>query len=273
MRRKTAWARLEEDPSALETLVAAGTGDLGRLENGQTSSNHARLLALACSLSAGFDSDSKRLFELALDLLVQAPHDDIATKAMMRPLTQLIVVSQIRGSDRILPFTLHLARSALHALLELSSETIEGRFVHPIAQFLAGPYLIDIPLSDPFNTVFTKPYQSASDRTDPIPPQLLYLSQALDDTVSSTTLTSTASDILALIAPSLLHSIQTAPAPPLGIPSTYTPTRLELGAGSFAGKVYSQHEFRNRGGVMPMGLGAGKGVSRPASRHVDEWSR
>lgn len=270
--RKDAWARLPDDLSALNTLYTTGPGDLIRTEKSQTRSNHARLLSLAETLSAETDLTSRRYFELSLNLLVEAVAGDGAiTRATIPRLTRMIVVSRIRTGEpgRTLPYPLELARPVLRTLVDLSTELIDGRVAFPVTQTLAEPYLSQLDPSDPLVQIFTST-TTPPPPTDSTPSNLVVLSGALEGDQPFRT---TPTDLLALIAPQLLTSLQTAPSPPFGIPSTYIPSRLESGAGSFAGKVYSQHEFRNRESVMPSGLGAGRGVSRPASRHVDDWAR
>jgi hypothetical protein len=84
----------------------------------------------------------------------------------------------------------------------------------------------------------------------------------------------TPAELVSLLAPSYYKILATAPVPPLGIPSTVPRATPESQASAWAGKVYSEHEFRTREGV---GLGLPGGVapraSRPASRHVDEYAR
>jgi hypothetical protein len=177
----------------------------------------------------------------------------------------------------------------LKHLVLLSSEIIHGRAVFDATRELAMDYTAHLPRHDPLVRAWQWRGSGSSDATKidatAVPAHLASLSSAIDaahplashsdtDTADSveqptpsaslnapppTSWNITAHDLLSLVAPSLLTTLQTAPEPPLGIPSTFTQFAAEgqTDASAYAGKVYSSHEFRNRETSMPSGLGSG----------------
>lgn len=111
----------------------------------------------------------------------------------------------------------------------------------------------------------------------------------------------TPAELIQILAPSLYALLATAPVPLLDIPTLANPTP-DSQASAWAGKVYTSNAFREReearvglgikgakigglavlsGGSSAGGLGVGNGagtegqgrLSRPASRHVDDYVR
>ena len=205
-----------------------------------------------------------------------------------------------------LPYDGIQARTILEYLLLLSSEVINGQATFDPARELAMDYTPYLSPDDPLVRAWqtsSKISLSASSRSPiPVSPHLIALSNAMDaahplagqpDTESpdrqkhqppppSTDPTSTTApppsnsnltpqDLIALIAPSLLTTLQSAPEPPLGISSTFahSTNQGQADASAYAGKVYSSHEFRNRETSMPSGLGSGSGLASGAASNIN----
>lgn len=176
--------------------------------------------------------------------------------------------------------------------------------------FIARLYPSD-PLATAFTSSPKTPPTSIPDQiTDPTArSHSRFLSHLDDPRPSALVHTLSPSDLINLLAPDLHSTLASARVPPLGIPPRRT-ARFGAQASDYAGKVYTSHEFRNRekdiqgsvavspvpmgGLVVPSPLGvpgmsgggpsmtltlgggigmAGGRMSRPASRHVDDYVR
>ena len=286
--RKVAWSKLTTGRAVLTVLALTRGDDLLDMSYGEIESNLSRLLKLVEGYALGKDEESKRCFELGLDILSRLPEDPRTVQTLARVLPRLFVISCVRGSSRALPFDLSLSPIALKFLLHSATEVIDGRSCFQHARSLALPYLDLLDQDDPIRTVF----EPASDGIPPLSAtlslddtldgrRLARLQAAVDSkhTSSSIVHTATPTELLSILAPSLLKILQSAPLPPLGIASTLKDQLPEYQASAYAGKVYTSHEFRrDRDGTGGAGIGtlnvgaAGRGMSRPASRHVDAFA-
>jgi hypothetical protein len=264
-RRAAAWARLDLGLGPLLVLKEDEVDDLMVLVDGK--SNIWRLLELAESISA--QTERREELELCLDLLSKADNLDSVTPRIVR----IFVISSMRNGIRTLPPL--RARHALTALLHLSTEVFDGKLAFDTCLELAAPFLPQLPPSDPLRLAFGR---AAIEYPEPT----TRFAKELDQPSPSALLHKvTAEDILALVAPRFLAELQTAPVPSLGIPSRSSKA-IDSQASTWAGKVYTSHEFRRDREVAPTGLGVNPSttqiaaptrMSRPASKHVDEYAR
>lgn len=210
----------------------------------------------------------------------------LVTEHLVRTLATFAVHATARGTATPIPVPVSRARTVLSTLLPLSAEvTIDGFSCAQATQKLAQPFLSTLSEDDtlrraylPASTTLSPVAAPSSPavgtpRTPPLASQaqasnLLRAINAQGE--SSLAVNPTPTEILAVVAPHLLVSLSTAPAPPLGIPSAL-PSGTSGSASDYAGKVYSAHEFRReRDTVSGLGIGLA-GVGRKASRHVDEF--
>lgn len=233
-------------------------------------------------------------------------------KYMARKLPGLIVRSRLNGSDRVLDIHREYRHDILTALLE-TPPLIDGHPTARVISDLAQPFLPLDPYTSLFDLALESHVadpDGPTTHTTPASPEdraVARFATSLDrPTLPNAYIHNlTPAQILSAIAPDLLADLSTARDPPLGIPPTL-PSSTSSGqasASAFAGKVYTSHEFRTRevlgagagpgagpgpgaaGGTSlapaatPLGpAGGGLGVntlrmSRPASRHVDEYAR
>jgi hypothetical protein len=283
-RRREACKRLDLGRPALVVLAETVGDDWLDLSPGSDLSNLARLLAMGqayAEATAGTDdsddSESIRCLELVLDILERAPLVPKTTPQLARRLPGLALVSRVRGSQRTLNLPPDQAGTISRALLTAASSIPDGARAWSEAVILVQPYLPHLSPDDPVRTRFTSStFVSVTLPDTPDGRRLARLSAAMSEPTSSSSVVhqATPAELVSLLAPSYYKILATAPVPPLGIPSTVPRATPESQASAWAGKVYSEHEFRTREGV---GLGLPGGVapraSRPASRHVDEYAR
>ena len=329
--REAAWTHLELGRGAL-TILAEGTGDdLLEIGKGRERTNLAILLEYADKWAKGVDEESKKCLELVLDILEASTmySDPIACDHVARIMPRLAIISKVKGSDRTLKFPESHARTVVQKLLEATTSIVDGQSCWPAAVKLAQPFVSHLDSNDPLRLAFT-PSQRSEQESLSFPDtldgrrlsrlqQALFLSLPVTPADPGNQYTSgihhqaTPFDLLTLLAPRLLTSLQTAPVPPLGIPTLLNPTP-DSHASAWAGKVYSSHEFRDRdrdrdrdragegeglriaagigrgigigigvggggggGGEGEGGVGVGGsigvgGMTRPASRHVDDYA-
>jgi hypothetical protein len=199
------------------------------------------------------------------------------TPQLARRLPGLVLASRVRGSQRTLNLPSNQAGTISRALLTSASSLPDGTHAWSEAVNLVQPYLSHLSPDDPVQNRFTSTTLVSVTLPDtPDGRRLTRLSVATSGPSSSSSVVhqATPAELVSLLAPSYYKILATAPVPPLGIPSTVPRATPESLASAWAGKVYSEHEFRTREGV---GLGLPGGVapraSRPASRHVDEYAR
>ena len=277
--RKVAWERLDLGRGALMVLAAGDEDDLLDVPSGGERTGLASLLERAESWAGADDEESKRCLGLALDILNRPSSDLIVTSHLALRLPPLAVIAHTRGVLRDLNLPPIHSRQIVKSLLEASTDIINGQPSFPAALHLATPYLPHFDPTDPLRTAFTSPRIALTPRTPlldtPDGRRLLRLSNATSDPNTDLAPTSmhhaaTPSELLSILAPSLLRALSTAPIPPLGIPPAVNDTP-ESQADAWAGKVYSEHEFRLRENVG-LGIAVGGRGARPASRHVDEYA-
>ncbi|KAK1923933.1 hypothetical protein DB88DRAFT_258296 [Papiliotrema laurentii] len=284
-RRSAAWRTFETGSESLATLREVGPGDMRDVEEGFDRSNLARLMDYTEGVS--LDPMRRTDFELALDILSNLPADCVVRKASLERIVRWTVVSAQRGSTRRLPFPGELAREVMKVLVGVAGEVIERRLGFDTAKELAQPYITLLDREDPLVMAFEgcdgRQEGDEIDSSSSLSAELYDLSRALDatdptrrggveqvggdSTRKTTTYTVSPQDLLLLLAPRLLETLKQAPDPPLSIPSDYSKQRAEgaVQANAWAGKVYSEHEFRNRGEGLPSGLGAGQGGVSPVT--------
>ena len=288
IRRNEAWKRLELGRGALMVLVEE-PGDLLETMKGEEKSNLTRLMDLARRYVDRDDEESRRCLELSLDILQCLPDLSTIHISLIDPISRLVVVSRTRGSRRTLPFSSTLARPVLSSLLAISTEVIDGKLTWTATMTLAEPYLPHLSPTDPLVLSLvsthsdTSPFSPATSFPDtPDGRRLSRLSTALSNPAPSSLIHQvTPAELLSLVAPAHLSTIQRAPIPPIGIPSALSSPTPENQASAWAGKVYTSHEFRKDRSGEGVGVGVSVGLgmavvptraSRPASRHVDEYA-
>lgn len=270
--RDAAWTDLEHDLDNFFILRSTGPGDLRDIHEDTNRSKLARLLDIARSITSSPDQQNDNHLDAVLDLIVDnMPDDLIYVKATIKPLSRYIMIANLNGSSRPLPFAPAHARQVLTCLMDLFTDEMHVPRVYDTVKILARPYIPHLDSTDPLVLALTTPStttdQSSISPSSPtsLPPHLAELSRHLDDPSIplSAPFHLTPGDLLTLLAPAYLHILQSAPSPPLGIPSRYAQTTTDQ-ANTFAGKVYSSHEFRNREAGLPMGLGVGRRGSNQA---------
>jgi hypothetical protein len=283
-RRREAWNRLDMERPALAVLAETVGDDWLDVSPGSEVSNLTRLLAMgeACAEATTrtdeFEmSESIGCLELVLDILERAPLVPKTTHQLARRVPGLTLTSRVRGSQRILNLPPDQAGTISRALLTSAASIPDGARAWSEAVNLVQPYLPPLSPDDPVRNRFTSStFVSVTLPDTPDGRRLARLSAAMSEPTSSSSVVhqATPAELVSLLAPSYYKILATAPVPPLGIPSTVPRATPESQASAWAGKVYSEHEFRTREGV---GLGLPGGVapraSRPASRHVDEYAK
>ena len=292
--RKEAWANLALGRGALVILAESSEDDLMEVSQGNEKSNLMTLLQYAQRWAEKDDDESKKCLEFALDLL-DSPSlrsNPVATSTLVRSLPRLTAISKTRGSDRILKLPSTHARPVVKALVSSSTYLVDGQSSWPAVCGLARPFLAYLEDGDPLREIIVPNPMSA-------PTSLSYQNTLEGRRISRLqSAISCSPAILPHESPTQLQSsiqhqasfhrtLSTAPIPPLGITPISDPTPGSH-ASTWAGKVYSSHEFRDRErekerdnlglGIAAgpsRGLGGGIGVgigARPASRHVDQYA-
>ncbi|WWC62272.1 uncharacterized protein I303_104868 [Kwoniella dejecticola CBS 10117] len=317
-RHLQAWKNLPLGLGPLLVLRDAGEEELLRVEEGEERSNVTRLADLA------FAEEGGKAIDAALDILNRPFTDKRLNVYLAKHLPRLLVSQAIDGENqRDLAIPLGCSEEVIRLLVSLRGEVISGRSARNICGKLASRYLEGLEEDHPLKRVFISTSCSSSLHSTStsariqvqaqVQPdsngdvrRLNRLSTAVDksladlDSATHTGLSSlvhsvTPSELIQMISPDLFTSLSTARVPPFGIPPS-AQTDLEQGTKSFAGKVYSQHEFRKDrepsaalglgignlpGGVggVNMGMGMGGlgvgslgGGGRAASRHVDSYT-
>ncbi|WVQ79635.1 hypothetical protein IAT38_001735 [Cryptococcus sp. DSM 104549] len=292
-RRKAAWENLEVGEAALRILQGrASEAELLRVEKGSERSNLSRLVGLAQGYAQGGEAGC---LWMMLGLLAPANgvHDPLVAGYLARTLPRLVSIYNTLApspeAQRTLDLPAAYAREIVGALLQASTEVAGGKLAWDAAANLAKGYLVELDNSDPLRTAFTSTPSTVipafSDDTSgrAIARLVSALSASHPLAPSNTTAAShptshqhlpLSSSLITLLAPQLALTLSTAPLPPFGIaPSAeYAPPEGAQGANAWAGKVYSSHEFRSRERET-VGLGIQvAGISRPASKHVDEYA-
>ncbi|EIW70586.1 hypothetical protein TREMEDRAFT_73513 [Tremella mesenterica DSM 1558] len=275
-RRDNAWNRL--DAAGLMILKEIGPGDIWEVQGEK--SRYMLLLEKARSWAAEESKGVKRSLELALDILTLPTEREIFS-LQAEQLAKLVVISRCRGSSRTLSLPTRHARNIVKSLLEISTQVISNTLAFPHCIALVKPYLSYLTLDDPLVTIWkhthTRTSSPSSHGETPEERRLYRLSRSISSLESDALVHSvTTEEMMSLMTPCFLADLRMARVPPLGISST-TPavnpgagkeSQIQTGstsASAWAGKVYSSHQFRNRD-LAPQGT-----MSRPASRHVDEY--
>ncbi|WVW84327.1 hypothetical protein I302_106361 [Kwoniella bestiolae CBS 10118] len=286
---------------AMSVLQNMGEDDLLRVEEGEEKSNLIRLVEYGEALVGKDDQESTRCFGKIVEILNRPFSDNMANRYLARRLPRLIVHFNMTAVDKEniskLNVLLEYSQVVLASIVELRSDIIDGKSTKVICDELAEKYLVNLHQNHPLKNVFlAQPARSpisAQEIEAPTADQrrLNRLSNSLVNPHTPTSLvhTLTPSELVSLISPELYKSLSTARQPPFGISPSIQSYEMEQGTKSFAGKVYTHHEFRrdrNDPSSMGMGLGisgmggmGGLGVGssaggggRAASRHVDSWS-
>ena len=303
--RKEAWKNLELGRGALLILVESSEDDLMEVSQGNERSNLVMLSEYAQRWAEKDDDESKKCLELALDLL-DSPSlrsNPIARSFSVRTLPDLTAISRTRGLDCRLETSSTYARQIVKALVSKATLMVDGKSCWPAVCDLARPFLAYLDNGDPLRTMVVPNLISAA---TPISfsntldgRRVSRLASAIFSLPATPSHSSphqlqgsihhqvTASELVSIIAPVLHRTLSTAPIPPLGITPISDPTPGSY-ASNWAGKVYSSHEFRDRGREKQrddLGSGIAAGPSRgstggtaigngarPPSRHVDEYA-
>jgi hypothetical protein len=278
-RREHAWGMLP-DEGALIILKEVGVGDWALRDK---STGMSRLTMLLKALQEWQGSEEG--YNVGLGILLAGIGAEW-TSALVRLVTPLLVKSHIHGGSRSIDIPLAFSREVLTALLEVPP-VLNRKSTLPITSAFAQTYLAGINSSDPLARAFqprpstVDPPQSSDERA------ISRFVQSLHTSTNGYTHILSPTQILTAIAPELLQSLSTAREPPFGLSSVArsTPGQTSASASTFAGKVYSSHDFRTRqlaaegtgaGGPLTghgsgLGIGLARGESRPASRHVDDY--
>ncbi|KAL7423601.1 hypothetical protein Q5752_001182 [Cryptotrichosporon argae] len=224
-----------------------------------TTSHAYTLLILAQSLGASPHPNAPANTAYLVRLLAPLAAEPFGAH-LARALPPLAVSARVRGAhvDLVLPTS--QAKAVVAALVRASMEVIDGKSAREAATELAQPYLAHLSPSDPL-VLALQPVRA--DKSSPPQPLTAVQSQfaaGLASPSSSALHVVRPADVLAVLAPSLLASLSTAPVPALGIEPTRT-SRQGAQASDWGGKVYSRDEFRRdrdgRPGHAPgLGLGA-----------------
>ncbi|WVO15215.1 hypothetical protein L204_102864 [Cryptococcus depauperatus] len=273
-----AWKYLELGQPALQCLVGMKTTeeDLTRVEAGMKKSNLARIIDLGEQLATNCNGQG---LGLILDILRST---DITTAvtwsylARIIPKLTAICNTILEGQEKSLCIPIKHAEEVVRTLFLVSSEVVGGKLVFPAAKKLAVSYVYQLDESDPIRVIFIKPSQLIPPPNpsydNPTTRALSRLAKAINcpsNSPSTVIHSLTPSSLLTFITPLLAESLSTALVPPFGLTpcSMYTSPEGQ-GASAWAGKVYTEHEFRSRDLV---GLGVPQ-TGRAASKHVDEYA-
>ena len=274
------WDALQLGRGILMLLTEAGAGDLLLA----TSSGRSRLvemldLAQKYATAKPDEVESGQCLRLALRILSNQT-DPLVQSYLARYLPRLTAIAHASDPAVNMNLSSDLAKPVLTALATASTEIHHGTPLRTSCLALAEPYLLHIDDSDPVHRLFSplSPHIPTPFPDTPDGRRLTRLDRALAQPHPQTSFvhTTTPAELLSILAPSLLRSLSTARIPALGIQSVEREMEV-VQASAWAGKVYSEHQFRDRMGLgikvgpAKLGVQAG-GDSRPASRHVDDYA-
>ncbi|OCF60820.1 hypothetical protein L486_00460 [Kwoniella mangroviensis CBS 10435] len=304
---------LESHLGALIALQDISETELLNVEQGKQKSNLMRLMELANDLISKIDKGIERDDTIGclgkiLDILNKSYRNERLNEYLARNLPRLVVWYNLKKADgkRELEIPLGYSHEVIRSLGEIRSQIINGRSTRSVCDELAGKYLDKVDDEDPSKKIFTNESSTqtlsqdvdTAIEVDADQRRLNRLSQSLltsSNNSSSLTHSITPSELISLLSPELYKSLSTSRTPPFGITPSVQSSEMEQGAKSFAGKVYTHHEFRrdrndlsssvgsgyglgisgaNMGGMGGLGVvSSAGGGGRAASRHVDSWTR
>ena len=277
-RRNAAWSLLP-DETAFDFLKDLDIRELTMKDKSSGSSLFGRLLGVLevwDGTEIGYD--------LGLDTLLGAIDSRWST-SLVRRVTPLIVGSCLHGSRRAIGVPLSYSRDVVTALIQ-TPPTIDDKPTLSVAAELAQPHLADLHPTDTLRSAFHSTRPLPHSKGTPKQREISRFSESLQSPENGYTHSLTPTQLLSVLAPELLQSLSTARQPRFGIaPVIGTLQNLNFASAStFAGKVYTSHDFRTRQAVgeqvsgamignAGLGMSGTRGESRPASRHVDEYTR
>ncbi|WWC94392.1 hypothetical protein V866_001234 [Kwoniella sp. B9012] len=311
---------LSESGLGLGTLTALrdiSEKELLNVETGKEKSNLMRLMELADDLISKIDKGIEPdgtvgCLGKILDILNKSYRYERLNEYLARNLPRLVVWYNLKKADgkRELEIPLDYSEEVIRSLGEIRSQIINGRSTKFICDGLAGKYLDKVDDEDPLKKIFTNESSTQTLSQDVVDTdievdaderRLNRLSQSLlTSSFNSSSLIHSIppSELISLLSPELYKSLSTSRTPPFGIIPSVQSSDMEQGAKSFAGKVYTHHEFRRdrndpsssvgsgyglgisgatMGGMGGMGglgvVSSAGGGGRAASRHVDSWTR
>jgi hypothetical protein len=276
-KRDAAWALLP-DEGALRVLRDVEPGDWSSRHKVSGSSRRSGLIK---HLDEWEGSDEG--YEIGLDLLLNGIGSEWSSN-LVRRVTPLLVRSRIVNHARTIDIPLCFSREVVTVLIAYPS-VIDGKSALPTTTALAERYVQNLDPSDPLRTAFQPTAPPVHDGHTLDERVVSRFAKSLQSPDNGYTHSLTPEELLSVLAPELLRSLSTARQPPFGLPPIRGPTHSQTlaSASTFAGKVYSSHDFRSRtvtaeapaAGPMSGGVGLGvssvRGESRPASRHVDDY--
>jgi hypothetical protein len=274
-RRNAAWKSIP-DEAALRVLQELGMGDWTKRDEYTGSSRLAKLLNALAEWEGSDDG-----YALGLDMLLGGIGTNWSS-SLARNVTPLIVRSHLLGRDHALNIPLPYSREVVIALLEIQP-VISGKNTSSITAKLGQPYLQQLRPSDPLRNTFRPTPPPSFPKETPNDREISRLAESLQSPRNGYAHSLTPSQLLSVLAPELLHSLTTARQPLFGLEPVVglTHAHPSASASTFAGKVYSSHDFRSRqlvgeqvSGIMGgagLGINGNRGESRPASRHVDDY--
>ncbi|WWD03175.1 hypothetical protein V865_001222 [Kwoniella europaea PYCC6329] len=304
------------DVGALIALQDISEHELLNVETGKEKSNLMRLMELANDMISKIDKGIEQdetvgCLGKILDILNKSYRHERLNEYLARNLPRLVVWYNLRQADgkRKLEIPLDYSQEVIRSLGEIRSQIIDGQSTKFLCDELAGKYLDKVDDEDPLKKIFTNESstQTLSQdvdtdiEVDADQRRLNRLSQSLlTSSFNSSSLihSITPSELISLLSPELYKSLSTSRTPPFGITPSVQSSEMEQGAKSFAGKVYTHHEFRRDRNDPSSSLGSGYGLGisgatmggmggmgglgavssaggggRAASRHVDSWTR
>ncbi|WVQ67464.1 uncharacterized protein L199_005664 [Kwoniella botswanensis] len=307
---------VSESGLGVGTLIALqdiSEHELLNVETGKEKSNLMRLMELANDLISKIDKgieqdDTIGCLGKILDILNKSFRHEGLNGYLIRNLPRLVVCYNLKMADgkRELGIPLDYSHEVIGSLGEIRTEIIDGRSTKSICDELAGKYLDKVDDEDPLKKIFTNESSTQTLSQDLETDIEVDADQRRFNRLSQSLLTSsfnssslihsiTPSELISLLSPELYKSLSTSRTPPFGIIPSVQSSEMEQGAKSFAGKVYTHHEFRrdrndpsssvgsgyglgisgaNMGGMGGLGVvSSAGGGGRAASRHVDSWTR
>lgn len=307
--REAAWRNLE---AGLLPLLILAQGKAEDISAGRITARALlrQLLERAEVHAACADKKDGRCLEAILDVISQRGKDPVTEAHLANTLPRLTVISNILNkTNRPISLSQTYALPIAQALLNTASQIIDNVPADPMTRKLVQPFLPHLPSDSPYHVIFAStpsPLTSAPTPVNADTRRVSRLSTALSSRTPSAYIHSaTPAELVNLLAPALYTLLSTAPAPLLDIPSALANPTPESQASAWAGKVYTSNEFREReearvglgikgaktGGLAVLGGTASAGgigmgglsgdslspglgrMSRPASRHVDDFAR
>lgn len=242
-----------------------------------------RLSRLAIILDHADRSASEPVPEAARDLEhcleILLPY---ASKAPYAPyladrIPKLVLASRMRGSKRDIQLHPDSAERVVQSLLLRADDVVAGRSTYDQVIGLVKPWASAVDPDSPTaralvsDSRLAKAFSTGRGSLNDVARKASHgpVLSPLDGSSKFT-----AAELVRAVAPALRASLASAPVPLLGIApnvAAASPDALNQ-ASAWAGKVYSQHQFRTRDNVG-LGITAAVPVSRPASKHVDEYQK